>query len=243
MNIALVDDVQMEMERIKIILKNYAATNSLNIEIDSFSSGEEFLSAYEPFRYSIVFMDIYMNGMSGVDVAKRLRTLDPNAILIFLTGSADHMPDAFRCHAFDYLQKPAKPKDLYRVMDDIIKKCTNLEGHLTFSCNKTDYSIPYGDIIAVCAADHYLEITDKAGKVYKVRATFSSVSKQLIEDNRFLLIIRGTLVNMDYIVCFRDGSCHLKGNMQLPISLRNSKKLEQIWNNYTFTQQHNTNTQ
>jgi len=37
MNIALVDDVQMEMERIKIILKNYAATNSLNIEIDSFS--------------------------------------------------------------------------------------------------------------------------------------------------------------------------------------------------------------
>ena len=76
MNIALVDDVTFETDRIKFILKNYAAANRMEFEVDSFSSGEEFLSAYEPFRYSIIFMDIYMEGISGVEVARRLRALD-----------------------------------------------------------------------------------------------------------------------------------------------------------------------
>lgn len=239
MNIALVDDVTFETDRIKFILKNYAAANRMEFEVDSFSSGEEFLSAYEPFRYSIIFMDIYMEGISGVEVARRLRALDPNTILIFLTGSADHMPDAFQCHAFDYIQKPAKPEDLYRVMDDIMKKCTTAEKHLVFSYNRREYSIPYGDIVTVCAADHYLEITDTSGQLYKPRTTFSSVSEKLTTDKRFLLIIRGTLVNMDYIIRFSDGSCHMQGDLQLPINLRNSKKLEQIWKNYCFTQKYN----
>lgn len=154
--------------------------------------------------------------------------MDSDTLLIFLTTSTEHMPDAFRCHAFDYIPKSAGSDHIFRVMDDILKKITVSVPRLTFSSDRKNYSIPYKDIVAIRTSDHYLEITEKNGNTYRPRMTFSSVSTQLASDSRFLQIIRGVLVNMDYIIHFKNGSCYLKGNIQLPINIRNKQKIEQI---------------
>lgn len=231
MNLALIDDIPMETERLKTLLKHYASTHGLIFDVDCFSGAEDFLAEYHPFQYTIIFMDIYMNGMSGVDAAGIIRSLDSDVFLIFLTGSGDHMSDAFRCHAYDYIQKPADPDRLFKVLDDITKKLhpTNT---LAFSSERTTYSIPFDDIIYVHAANHHLEITDTAGITYKTRTKFSTINDVLSKDGRFLLVLRGVLVNMDYVQDFNDGCCHLDSDICLPINIRNSKKLEQIWKNY-----------
>lgn len=237
LNIAIVDDIQTEIDFIHTVLGDYAATNQIELTMHCFHSAEELLASYHPFAYTVIFMDIYMNGMTGMDATEKLRAVDSDVLIVFLTTSDEHMPDAFRFHAYDYIRKPADRERLFALMDDILKCRTVVSNSpkLTFSSNRMSYSIPYPDIVYVRTEANYLWIMDKSGNTYKTRMTFSSIKDRLDEDNHFLQLLRGVLVNMDYIENFSDGICHLTGDISLPINVRNARKIEQIWQNYIFS--------
>lgn len=236
MNIAIVDDLQKEKDILKAHLNDYAAYNHLSLSLHCFSSGEEFLENFQPFQYTAVFMDIYMEGMTGIETALRMRELDTEIFLIFLTTSPEHMAEAFSCHAYDYLLKPTQQSRVFKVLDDFMKLQTKTEEKISFQYESKASSLPYSDIVAVCSQGHNTRITDREGRTYIPRISFGSVQKPLQEDSRFLLLLRGVLVNMDYIIDFVGGDCRLKGNLSLPVSSRNRSKIEQIWHNYTFRQ-------
>ena len=80
MKIALVDDMKDIRELLNDILKNYSNNNNLEFEIDSFKNSEEFLSAFNAFNYSIIFRDIYMTSISGIDAALKLRQKDTRCV-------------------------------------------------------------------------------------------------------------------------------------------------------------------
>lgn len=237
MNIAIVDDIQTEIDSLSMVLNDYAAMNQFELTLHCFRSAEELLADFQPFAYSVIFMDIYMDGITGMDATEKIRAIDSDTLIIFLTTSEEHMPDAFRFHAYDYIRKPADRERLFAVMDDIMKCHTSISDspQLIFSSNRRDYSIPYSDIMFVRTEANYLWIMDKSGSTYKTRMTFSSIKTKLGEDNHFLQLLRGVLVNMDFIENLGDGICHLTGDISLPINVRNARKIEQVWQNYVFS--------
>ena len=239
MNIALVDDMEVELELIEYILKEYAAIHRMDLTISCFTSSEALLEDYHPLKYSVIFLDIYMEGITGVQAAEKLRAIDRDALIVFLTSSdeLDHMLNAFSFHAYDYILKPTDPGRVFRVMDDILQNHTNVDCKwLSFNSNRRDYSLPYSDIVVVRTdSANYLELIDQKGTSYRTRMTFTYASDLLSQDRRFLLILRGVIVNMDYICGFSDNTCHLEGDLHLPINVRNSQKIEQTWQNYRFS--------
>ena len=153
-----------------------------------------------------------------------------------LTTSRDHMPEAFHAHVFDYIQKPADRKRIFSIMDDLIRK-QNIETGtpiFSFSSQKKDYNLKFSEIKAVSADANYLEIIDRGGNTYHPRMTFSTVSELLLRDPRFLPVLRGILVNMDYVISIGEKACQLEGGITLPINAKNSRKIEQAWMDYTF---------
>ena len=72
MNIAIVDDLKSDSDLLKSILLSYAYENSLDLSIETFLGGEEFLSEYESYNYTLIFMDIFMNGITGIETAKKI---------------------------------------------------------------------------------------------------------------------------------------------------------------------------
>lgn len=235
MNVAIVDDLQSEREKLKACLDEYIQSSRIHCNIRVFKSADELLENYRPLQYTIIFLDIYMPGKDGIEAANEIRHIDSDTILIFLTDSMEHMPEAFNCHAYDYIQKPAEPERIRRIMDEITKSQTRAEKELTFISDRESISLPYKDIVALCSAGHYLEISDRNGNTYTTRMTFATVSSEFENENRFLLINRGILVNMDYILNFNNGMCHLEGNISMPANVRNSKNIEEIWHNYLFS--------
>ena len=237
LNIAIVDDIQAELDNLNNVLNDYAAINQLELTIHFFHSAEEFLASYQPFGFTAIFMDIFMEGLTGMDAVEQIRAVDSDTLIIFLTTSEEHMPDAFRYHAYDYIRKPADKERLFAVMDDILKCRTAVSNSpkLILTSGRRDYSIPYSDIVFVRAEANYLGIMDKTGNIYKTRMTFSSIKEKFGGDNRFLQLLRGILVNMEYIENFDKGTCHLSGDISFPVNVRNAKKIEQIWRNYVFS--------
>lgn len=237
MNIAIVDDLSYENDKLKNILNEYAAINKFALKTDEYNDGESFLNNYSPYAYTIVFLDIFMDGLSGVDIAKMIRKSDPDTIIVFLTTSVEHMADAFSIHAYDYITKPTCTEKLFRVMDDILHNHTTFfSDTFSFTTDGQSYALAYPDIVSVITAEHnYLDIIDKTGNVYHPRMTFSYALKELETDKRFLQINRNIIVNLDNVEALNDGMCLLSNHSSFPVYSKKTKEIERKWHNYTFS--------
>lgn len=216
-------------------LKKYFAANSITAKLTEFSSAKELFAYYHHYEYTMIFFDIYMNGMSGLEAASIIRADDSDTLIVFLTTSSDHRPDAFSAHAYDYIEKPYTNERIFRLMDDVMKMRSLRSDDFTFVSDKKEYRIPFSDLELIRSDGHYLDISDNQGNIYRSRMTFSSAEEQLTKDNRFLLVLRGVIANMDYILSFSANGCTLASGTVLPINVRNSSRLENIWKNYVFS--------
>ena len=235
MNIALVDDRQEDLDRLRDTLNQYAAMNGLKPQLCCFPSGEAMLADFRAHQYTMIFLDVFMEGLSGIETAERIRNLDEDVCLVFVTTSNEHQAEAIHWHVYDYLNKEEGDDAVFRVMDRYLRRHTEA-GRKTFpfGTEKAAVSIPYDQIVYLAADRNYLTIHDRQGLPHRIRMTFSAARRQLEPDGRFLMILRGVMVNMDYITDVSDGSCCLQGKTRLPVSLRNSDRIEEIWTNYTF---------
>ncbi|SFG26296.1 LytR/AlgR family response regulator transcription factor [Oribacterium sp. WCC10] len=237
MRIAIIDDLEADRDLLIDNLAQYASMNRMTFSIDEFSCAEDFLRDYQPFLYNIIFMDIYMDGMNGMEASGIIRSKDKYATIVFLTSSDEYMPEAFHIHAYDYLKKPVETSRIYQLMDELLEHSTSLSDAPSFSfrSEKTDITLTYDQIVLVkTSLSNYLEITDIDGNSYQTRMTFSTVQNQLSGDARFLLVIRGILVNMDHIVDIRNKACTMSGNICVPINVRKASDIESVWTNYKF---------
>ena len=235
MNIAIIDDIETETQIFKDAVKEYSALNRLGITINSFTSAEDFLADYKPLKYTFIVMDIYMDGMTGLEAAGKVKEQDKDAIRVFLSSSNDDFPAAFRLHAFDFLQKPTKKERIFELLNDILCHTTEVCENLEFICEKETIRLPYNRIAAVCANGHYSDITDDTAKIWNSHSSYSAILALLSEDKRFLEINRGIIVNMDTITSFEAGICILRNGIRLPMNVKRRRAIEQTWQNYILT--------
>ena len=235
MNVAIVEDHPSEAARLAGLVEAYAAQARVPVSVRAFHGAEALLEGYRPHAYTAIFLDIYLEGMDGVSAARKLRAVDRSAVLIFLTSSGEHMPEAFSVHAFDYIPKPAARDRVFAALNDILLKDIQYTdgAKLEFKHEGNNISIPYGELAVVQTSEHnYLEILDADGHRFKTRLGFQSVSEALTKDPRFLLTLRGVLVNMDHIERIDNGICHLTNGETVQLNVRNARELNAIWQNY-----------
>lgn len=238
MKIAIVDDDAAERAALLSVVKEYAAMNRLELAADEFSSGEDLLAGFYPYAYSLIFLDIYLGSLTGIDTAKLIRERDDDVALVFLTSSEAHRPDAFTVFATDYLVKPCAPEAVIRTMDHILRRRTAQEQRLSFSFDRRDYSLRLTEIVSLEADGNYLIITDREKNSYRTRMTLQDAESRL--DERFLRVIKGVIVNMAHVVQMGDGVCKMDTGAMLPMRGRSEKALRQQWLNYKFSQIRNS---
>lgn len=106
MNLAIVDDNPEELQKLYKTIMDYSCTHDVAIACDRFATSAAFLSACAQISYSFVIFDIYLQDTTGIDLAAEFRRNAPRTPIVFLTSSPEHRADAFRVHAFDYLENP-----------------------------------------------------------------------------------------------------------------------------------------
>ena len=232
MNIALVDDDAGDRLRLEQLLKEYGTIHGLDLCIDQFSDAEAFLRGYESFRYAVIFLDIYMDGLSGIEAAREIRKVDDDAKLVFLTSSESHRADAFDLFAVSYLGKPCAQEQVFRTLDHILRLRTDGEKRFSFSYNRQSFSLLLGEIVSLETEGNYLVIADCQGRTYRTRMTFFAAMKQL--DPRFMELQKGIAVNMDRIAQIQDGRCRMQSGTVFPLRVRSRKELREKWLNYKF---------
>ena len=232
MNIAIVDDLETDRLSLEQTLREYNSIHRLGMTFCQFSSGKSLLQDYQPFRYAIVFLDIFMGDLSGIETARAIREADDDVTIIFLTTSESHMPEAYSLFAAAYLRKPISKSDVFRTLDHLLRIRTQEGQRFEFSYGRQDYKLRLADIVSLEKVGNYMCITDRSGQAYRTRMTFSKAETQV--DSQFLVLMKGLMVNMAYIKQIRNNQCLMRNGMIFPLNVKNARVLQQKWLNYKF---------
>ena len=234
LKIAFVDDEQEYLDEMTKLVRDFCTQHCCQIETVSFLNGEDFLEAFEDSGFSAVFMDIYMDGIDGVAAALKMRGIDSRCILVFLTSSMDFMPDAFSCHAFEYITKPFSPQRIFKVLTDILKVLPPPQKYIEVISGRKTAQIFLDEIASVITDAHYLDIALTNGETLHCRMTMPEFMELTGGDSRFLPVNKGITVNAEYIVEFENNCCIMESGARFPIRVRDRLQTEQAARDYHF---------
>ena len=154
MRAAIVEDTERDREALQSGLNRYAREMGLVIQTDVFLNAESFLENYKAV-YDVVFMDIILPGMTGMDAAARLRRMDAEVALIFVTDMRRYALQGYKVGAMDYFLKPVRYFDLKMRLDMIALSRKKSGNYLTVHVAKQgDRRLPLDDI-------YYIEVMNR----------------------------------------------------------------------------------
>ena len=122
MRIAIVDDLAAERTLLKDRLEWQLQRRNVQADILEYESGETFLEAARKAPFTAAFLDIYMDGMTGMEAAKKLRKTNTDCLLVFTTTSTDHALEGFQVRALHYLVKPFTEADIDALTDELLAR-------------------------------------------------------------------------------------------------------------------------
>lgn len=193
-NITIIEDNIQEKKRLIEALCIWEGKNNITLHIDYYISGEDYFSSCATDESNLCILDIQLSGMTGINVAKKMRERGFEGNILFLTAFREYVFEGYDVRALHYLLKPVSQESLCKCLDDVYKQ---LKGeHFVFRDNSHIIQIPYSDIICFSVVKHYIEITTKK-EVYSVRMSLKSILPFLPTD--FVQCHRGYIVNIRHI--------------------------------------------
>ena len=242
LNIALVDDNRIDREKLsRGIYKYFSENNSEACEISCFKNGETILKNFEPEKFQIIFMDIIMNAINGIETARKIREVDNKVLIIFITTSKEFAFDTFPLHPFDYMLKPFESERLNYVLNEAVKILNNPEPFINVKISRSVYKIPLKDISAILSNNHNVEIFMTGGKNLTCCMTFREIQELLKDEPRFLDCNRGIIINMDCVKSLSKDKDFfiMKDNSQYTLHVRRRKNIIENFTQYQISRMRN----
>ncbi|MCR4591279.1 MAG: LytTR family DNA-binding domain-containing protein [Lachnospiraceae bacterium] len=234
-NIAVIDDDNSDIARLKTDIESYFRQSVREpVNISAFNDGRIFIDAFHPGMFHLVFMDICMDGISGIDTVKGIRKVDPDILVVFLTSSEEYAFDAFPLHCFDYILKPYSVERLFQVLKEFIRKISSKDPEICVRVPRAVHSVTLGSIVAVLSEGHSVEIRLKDGNPLKCLDTFTKISTQLMSDPRFLPCNKGIIINMDYVLTLDNDKICLEDGSYYPMKVRGRAEIIKTFTSYTI---------
>ncbi len=231
MRIAICDD---ETVQIDIITSHVSAFKKdyPDLSLTTFSCSEDLLAAYnkeEPF--DLIFMDIEMKRLNGIDAAAALRRMDGNVIIVFISAHSGYVSGAFNARAFHYLLKPVKKEDFDRVFIEAAKLYNKNHFKYVVEIKNRTQIIEVRDIMYIETYKRKMAIYTADGKIYHSYGSLDKETEKLTPYG-FVRTHQGFLVNANYIADIDLKCIHLKKEIKVPLSEHRKNEVLRFFNTY-----------
>ncbi|MDO5378694.1 MAG: LytTR family DNA-binding domain-containing protein [Clostridia bacterium] len=221
--VAIVEDEAVWSDALQRMLRTFERENGLTIESTVYTSIETFLATYKE-RYDLVFMDIELPGMNGMDGARKLREIDTTVTLIFVTNLAQFAVQGYEVSALDYLVKPVNYNNFSVKMLSALEAIGKADSKRVAVFGKTEvHSMSIHEILYVEVYGHHLLFHKTDGSSVDACGSLSTLEEEL-KDMGFSRCNVCYLLNMKYITKINAQNVTLADGTELQISRRRRKE-------------------
>ncbi len=233
MNIAVIDDLQIDRTRLGHFIAQYGEENRIINNVQMFSNAEEFLQLFRPKQYDIIFMDVYLKEMDGIEAAQQIRKQDETPLLVFSTISERHAVQSYRVRAFDYLLKPYSYEQFSEVFQQCNKNFSLKSRFIQVKEGREQVKVLLNDIIYTDYYNHYIQI-HTAWRVIRTYMKFADFSPMLLEFPEFLCCYRNCIINMDKVASFDGNGFCMSNGETIPVMRSKTHEMKQSYADYMF---------
>lgn len=229
MRIALVDDKPDEIELLSSILDNELP----QAEVHTFPSGEAFLKTWCERIYDLIILDIYMEEMLGVDVARKVRATDEDVRIVFCTTSNEFASESYEVGANYYLQKPVSETSFRKMLQMIRLGEYELNRFITLPDGQ---KIVLRNITYTEYYNHSIIIHSKKRDDLQTRMSQTEWEELLSKYDYFYSCSKGIVVNFHEVEKQENGMFLMSDNSMVTISRRKNKDALEAFAHFRFDQ-------
>ena len=235
MLIYICDDQQEEISALQLCLEEAAAELSIDCTVKACSSGEALINMVQKGAFpSLVILDVYMEGISGIETGRRLRSLCSSLPLAFLTTSRDFAVDAFDLNALHYIVKPVTAEKARTLLERLLAYPEISVKMLELPDQGRTVQFPLAEISKIISKSRGVEIHVVGRSAAWLPCQFREAEAQLSKELDFLLLGRGCIVNLNHVQGIDFDICCLKTGEQLPISRRERVNVQRRYSDFLF---------
>jgi DNA-binding LytR/AlgR family response regulator len=219
--VAVCDDEKKITEEVQRIITGW----NPKIQVECFGSGEDLLAHYQP--YHAIFMDIDMEGMNGIETGRKVRKLDKKTKIIYLTSYRDYVAGAFGVHAFQYLLKPVKGKEIAHVLEEVFQ-------YLEKSKEQTilEFETVHGIVCLPADNIDYFEYENRRVRIVTEKESFYMKEKigavgERMKNFGFSMPHQSFVVNLLHVKNVRGNDIFMDNGQILPLAQKKQKSWKQ----------------
>ena len=139
-----------------------------------------------------------MDGMTGMEAAKKLRETNTDCLLVFTTTSTDHALEGFQVRALHYLVKPFTEADIDALTDELLARVPQPDKYMELKVEGSEIHLRYQDIVYAEHFAHLIYVHTTVQKTLATRQPFKTFIAPLKDDTRFFVCGRGVIVNLEH---------------------------------------------
>lgn len=214
--IAICDDERSQAEELRALVLAWGKDTGADCAVEIFASAESFLFAREGGGvFDILLLDVEMSGMSGLELARRLRADGDHAQLAFITSHFEFVAEGYEVEALNYLVKPVTREKLFAVLSRAAERLAVEPPYVLAASDGETVKLYESEILYVESFLHELVIHAK-GREYRVREPISAFEERLSAD--FFRVHRSYLVNLKAVRRIGRTSVALEGGAEVPVA-------------------------
>lgn len=214
--IAVCDDEPDQLAHISSLIRNWEMESGRRCEIRSFLSAEAFWFSYvEEKDYDLLLLDIEMGGMSGTELARKIRSGSGREEIIFITSYFEFFGDGYEVDALHYLIKPVSGEKLLPVLEKAAERLKQEPPSLIITFGGETLRLYEADILYAEAFLHYIVIHAGKGE-YRLKQSLSAFSLRLSSD--FYRAHRSYLVSLRHLAKISRTALLLDNGVEIPLA-------------------------
>lgn len=215
--IAVVEDNDAVRAELCGFIGRYAQESGSQLDVTPFSDGAQVVEPYRP-GFDIIFLDIEMPTLGGMPTAERIRLLDPDVVLIFVTNMAQYAVRGYEVDALDFVLKPV---NYYQFSTKLARALQRIQrrhgGQITLQTPGGAQQLDTDDILYLETRDRLLHY-HTAADTWSVRGSLQKAEKELAPYH-FARCNQCYLVNLRHVTGVQNDFVQI-GQEQLEISRR-----------------------
>lgn len=224
LEVAICDDDSIIREE---LLKKISILRT-DYNVETFRSGIDLLQS--PLGYDLVFLDIEMPEVDGMQVATRLREMKFDGYIVFLTSHTEYMPDAFKVKAFRFLKKPINDDDFEETIRESEKEILN-EKKIIVSTSEGTKLVDIKDVIYLETVRNTTFIVTKQGEIENRKPLKEML--EILGTEHFIQVHKSYAVALRYIDSIDNNEINMKyTKLQIPISRRKISEVKSAFFDY-----------
>ena len=223
--IAICDDEKHMSDHIRAMASDFFRKKNREIYFRIFLSGEELLS-YDG-QIDILFLDIQMKGMDGIETARKLRAFKFRGFLIFITVLKEMVFQSFEVQAYDYLVKPVEEKQFEKTMERLYASMQNAgEDSLLVQKGYEGRIIREEEIVFCEVIDRKIYLNLTSGEVVDYYERIENLETKLC--SHFFRCHRSYLINLKHLKGYKNGTACMDNGKEVPVSRLRSKEFSSV---------------